>query len=98
MKARELALILEHVDPDTEVHLSARGCYHIDEVNMRPARRYNWEASLPQSRYQHKGDRIPPSLRLEGRTLWFAEPPRFELRGRFRGAALLDRQLDPEVP
>lgn len=99
MKARELAILLEHVDPEVEIHIIGNRGWscHVDLAWIQPARRQRWNNGFPDARYQ-AGDVIHSSLRLEGRTLWFDPEPRFELRGRFRGAALLDRQLDPEVP
>lgn len=95
MKVRELALILQHVDPDMEVHISAaKGARHIARVVKAGSMRFNVDGG----RYA-AGVRVPSALRLDGwGPLWWDPEPEFVLQGRFRREAELLAALDPDVP
>lgn len=97
MKAGELAAILAHIDPETEVHVIASGgCNHVTRINYKRRRPNTYGVSA--GRYPN-GAQLPRALVIEGQhrwdldTLWFHEPPPFELEGSWPRRAELDATL-----
>jgi hypothetical protein len=90
VKVRELLVVLAHVDPDLDVHVSSTWGSHLGTVRVQTRRSAkdvrHWLAL-------HGPQVLEPYLDLAGEAPWYKPAPAWELRGRFRDRAGLDRAL-----
>lgn len=93
MRVAELAIVLDHVDPDLLVIVPGHGrAVHLDTVDHRPRRRDRW------ARGTMFPEHVPATLVLRGdisdeRGWWEPEPADLHLLGAFRRRAELERRL-----